>query len=580
MQVITHPLGLLFVILLLVRPFGDYPVNDDWQYARAAKILAATHQLIIDTPVAPSLVGQLYVAAAVIRIIGFSHTLLRMMTLFLAVICWLSIDKILQLSGVSRYVRRCAGLLLVSNALFLHLSLSFMTEFWGYAPALLGAALWLFERRRAEATQAPAALRLGPAIAVALIIGSSFWVRQFCILSFPALLLATVGCLLGNRQWSRLRATLPTLSVAMLAFLAVTYAYFRWAQATGNQRSAFADPLARLVSIRASSWQLGWGIFWAYMALFLTPLAMVGFRGDVRPRARMVVCGVLWVSMAAAAWKLRTMDVLPTSMRGFLHGQFPYLSNVIHDAGVGPITLPDVFFGNLPRPSFPKHIWWAVEGALFVGAWFVAAALARTPGLIRASGLRGESVLFGLLFAASSLILTVQAYQESVFDRYLLAPFIGLLIVVAIAAEPEPTPDDAAPKNPPPRWRGRLAFPLALAPLLWFSVAGVHDYFRWNDARWALVRALLHRGVSPTIIQGGYEVNGWLNYDARRYGQPASGCVGLCRCAVWWPEWSCTDDSYQISMNPLPGYQPVAQTSLTYWLVPARGRLLASRRRW
>lgn len=578
MQFITHPLGLLCVIILLVRPFGDYPVNDDWQYARAAKILAETHQLIIDTPVAPSLIGQLYVAAVVIRIVGFSHTLLRMMTLFCAVICWLSIDKILQLSGVSRYVRRCAGLLLVSNALFLHLSLSFMTEFWGYAPALLGAALWLRERRRAEAAQAPAALRLLPATAVALLIGASFWVRQFCVLSFPALLLATVGYLLCHRKWARLRATLPTLAVALLTFLAVTCAYFFWARATGNQRTAFADPLARLVSLRASSWQLEWGIFWAYMALFLTPLAMVGFGGDVRPRARIVVCGVLWVAMAAAAWKLRTLDVLPTAVRGFLHGQFPYLSNVVYDAGVGPITLPDVFFGNLPRPSFPPFIWWAVEGALFVGAWFVAAALARTPGLIRSSGLRGESVLFGLLFAASSLILTVQAYQESVFDRYLLAPFIGLLIVVAIAAEP--APEAAAPSSPPRRGRGRLAFPLALAPMLWFSVAGVHDYFRWNDARWGLVRWLLQRGISPTIIQGGYEVNGWLNYDARRYGQPASGCVGLCRCAVLWPEWSCTDDSYQISMNPLPGYQPVAQSRLTYWLVPQRGRLLASRRQW
>jgi hypothetical protein len=29
----THPLVWLGAILILVRPFGDYPVNDDWQYA-------------------------------------------------------------------------------------------------------------------------------------------------------------------------------------------------------------------------------------------------------------------------------------------------------------------------------------------------------------------------------------------------------------------------------------------------------------------------------------------------------------------------------------------------------------------
>ena len=246
------------------------------------------------------------------------------MTLFLAVICWLSIDKILQLSGVSRYVRRCAGLLLVSNALFLHLSLSFMTEFWGtHRPA--GAALWLFERRRAEATQAPAALRLGPAIAVALIIGSSFWVRQFCILSFPALLLATVGCLLGNRQWSRLRATLPTLSVAMLAFLAVTYAYFRWAQATGKPAFGLrrpAGPVGVDTSLLLAA-QVG-----HFLGLYgaLSDAACDGGISRRRPAARPDGGVRSPLGLDGGRGVEAAHNGCPTHLHaGFLHGQFPYL---------------------------------------------------------------------------------------------------------------------------------------------------------------------------------------------------------------------------------------------------------------
>src|SRR5262249_2343105 len=44
------------------------------------------------------------------------------------------------------------------------------------------------------------------------------------------------------------------------------------------------------------------------------------------------------------------------------------------------------------------------------------------------------------------------------------------------------------------------------------SVAGTHDYLEYNRAVWSAVRDLRARGIKPAEIDGGYVVNGWLQY--------------------------------------------------------------------
>src|SRR5262245_2431389 len=68
-------------------PWGDYPLNDDWLYARSAKHFAETGTIALDaTAVATSVVGQTVAAAPVIALFGFSHTALRLLTLLLGAI--------------------------------------------------------------------------------------------------------------------------------------------------------------------------------------------------------------------------------------------------------------------------------------------------------------------------------------------------------------------------------------------------------------------------------------------------------------------------------------------------------------
>ena len=101
-----------------------------------------------------------------------------------------------------------------------------------------------------------------------------------------------------------------------------------------------------------------------------------------------------------------------------------------------------------------------------------------------------------------------------------------------------------------------------MACILVFSISGLHDQFRWNDARWQLLASAQERGVPATSISGGFEIDGWLSYDAYQKLKAEGGCVdGKCACG-----WYCIDSDYLITMNHLPGFTAISTIQPRYWL--------------
>jgi hypothetical protein len=115
----------------------------------------------------------------------------------------------------------------------------------------------------------------------------------------------------------------------------------------------------------------------------------------------------------------------------------------------------------------------------------------------------------------------------------------------------------------------------AAAPVSWFTIAGTHDYFRWNDARWRAVALAEADGARPEVIDGGYEVNGWLNFDASVSRARPQGCIGGCGCLP--RAFFCTDDSYMISMDLPPGRTLVASLPVSSWLARSPNVILSRR---
>ena len=139
--------------------------------------------------------------------------------------------------------------------------------------------------------------------------------------------------------------------------------------------------------------------------------------------------------------------------------------------------------------------------------------------------------MFSLVWIAFSWILTVQAYRLEIFDRYYFPVVLCLSILIPLLWDrPVPAAVDAP-------WAYTTAAVCTVA-LGWFSIAGLHDHFRWNDARWNLVRYAFSSGVSPANLAGGFEVNGWENYDDF---QAHHGLMSL-NCRVNYDDWFCLDD--------------------------------------
>lgn len=530
------PLAAYALTILLSRPWGNYPLDDGWIFTRIGKRYWETGRFVFDygSGTGPAFVAQAWLAAPVVHLLGFSHTHLRALTLLLgaAIVCLLWL--LLRYADVRPAVRTLALLAVVWNPLFSYLSFTFMTEIYSYFFALLGAVIWMRDRRAHPKEEL---VSWSGALLSALAIGASFWIRQYSILVFPALLAATP--LAG---WDRVRRSAPRLIAACLVLAAIVQGFFYFARHGAEiPLAAYSSHLSRIWPFNPGAAVVQLGIFVVYMTAFFFPLLLAR---KMRP------AGILLIGLAAAA--ALVMSQTPSNLD--LHPHFPFLENVVRDTGVGPVLLPDVHFQHVPGPAWPAAVWIAIECLLLAAAGWWAAPITAARGALRERGLRAEILLFALLLSAASLGVTTLMDRLATFDRYYLPEVFGLALALAILL----------PETP----RAFPARAAALLPLAFFTIAGLHDYFRWNDAAWDLYRQALHQGVSPAQIEAGYEMNGWYAFDLYRANTAPAHCDS---------EWFCLDDTYRLGMSVPAGYAPIAQRRPSYWLAPGPPVVLSKR---
>jgi hypothetical protein len=216
------------------------------------------------------------------------------------------------------------------------------------------------------------------------------------------------------------------------------------------------------------------------------------------------------------------------------------------------------------RPRWPGVVWKCIEGLLILAnlLWIpVLLKLKACVGAVStatARNLLSEVIIFGLSLSGVVYFIAAQAYKLEVVDRY----YFPCIFAVGLALGAMMSMPETSLLSFRSGWR-RVAFIASIVPLAWFSIAGLHDEFRWNDARWELVRLAVDAGAPPSTVQGGYEVNGWISYDDHIHHHQPARCRGSCGCRGGF---FCVDDSYRVGMNLLPGYVPVRSLKPRYWL--------------
>ncbi len=542
------PLASYLLLILLVQPWGNYPLNDDWIYARIGKRFAETGRFVFDHDTGAAFMGQGMLAAPFIRFFGFSHTCLRCLTMCMGALILCFLWMLLRYAQIRPALRAAALLVVTWNPLFAYLSFSFMTEIYAYSAAFLGAVIWIRDRRAHPDGQL---ISWFGAIATAVAVGSGFWVRQYCVVAFPALLAATA---LTNLP--RLKQSLPRFAVSCLAFALVIAGCFYYAHYRAEAPLAdYSRRLGRIWPINPVASFLEIGIFLTYMTAFLLPLLVLGGR----LWSRKVVPAVVLLAMVGGAAALLLLQTPPHLD---LHPTFPFLSNLIRNAGLGPILLPDVQFAQMASPTWPPAAWGTIECLLLAANLLWAPVIYAAPGILRKPGLRAELLVFALLLSLASLTVTTLVDRLAAFDRYYLPETFGLAIALAVVLSD-------APQIHPAR------FAAALLPLAFFTAAGLHDYFRWNDSAWDLYRQALSNGVSPANIEGSYEMNGWYAFSLYQAHQRPPACIGPCHCDS---EWFCLDDSYRVGMNLYGNYELLAIRHPSYWLAPGPPIVLSRRK--
>jgi hypothetical protein len=571
--------GLLIAVAAIASSWSDYPLNDDWQYARAAQIFSSTGHIDIDTPIAPSLVGQLILVWPFIKVFGFSHILLRLLTMTMAGIMLWATDALLLLGEVPRATRIKALALLALNPLFVDLALSFMTECYGYAPALLGAVIWLRSRREADTRMSPAAVTLAASVVTGALIGCTFWIRQFCVLVYPALVGATIIRLAAGREWTRLWRSLGRIAAGAVVFAVAIAAYMVWAKHHHLLKDSFVGPMSRVMYFDLVDYQIVISVQLIYLVGFLLPLFAMWPLRRQQPMRTLGACAIA-LGFGLGGYSLIRFSTGVDAGSLNLHRVFPFNSNIIHTGGVGPNTLTDVFFHDNDRFQILSKGFWQVVSYVLVGAtalWGLPVLALR--GLRGASRARREVAVFAVAFSVLSLVAIVQTYSRSGLDRYGLPILFGTTVCIAILMDNERRAVSALRKRAWPT----VAFLVLTLPMAFFTTAAIHDYFRWNDARWSLVARARQLGVPITSIDGGYEVNGWLAFDLMRKHPlkiDRTRCIGKCRCDVEWGLagiWTCYDDSYRVGMSVSDGYTEIAREEPRFWLGKSRPLILSRR---
>ncbi|MBI5543093.1 MAG: hypothetical protein HY901_04345 [Deltaproteobacteria bacterium] len=567
------PYGALLLAYLVVRPWGDFPLNDDWVYARIAHRLADTGRLLV-VGCTSSVIGQVLLAAPLVKLFGHSHLVLRALTMALGLISLWALGRLLRVGDV-RPRLACATLLVMAlNPLFFYSATTFMNELYGLLPALLGAVLFFEGRQKAEARSPEGpVLPVWRMAVVGVLVGATFWTRQLCAVVFPALVGATLLALVMRRDWARLRRSLLPLGVGCAVFLAVVLLYFPVARASGNLPTAFSQSLYGTVTeVSLKGFTVGPVIFVTYMTAFFLPLLLLfpWAAPDLRRLAAVAGAGVLLVVLGVVA--LQWVGTSSADAAATAHSTFPFGGNVLLDSGIGPVTVSDVYQLKLAHPQWPAWVW------TIIGAIVVAGTAAWAPVLLggwraraqaQARPLQWEMILFAGLLAVVSLLVPLQVFKLNVFERYYLPSMMGIAVLLPVVFSLSTGPSQAVSA------RARWGFAVALAALAYYSVAGVHDEFRWNEARWSLVEKARSQGVAPQNIDGGYEVNGWFMGEDTDLRTPAAGsCIGPCHCfSGWW----CPDGSYHIGMNALAGYETVSTLPPAYWLAAGPPMILERR---
>ena len=248
---------------VIVDPFREFLSEDDgWAYARSVEALLRTGSYRLDAWSAANNPVQIYLAAGLSHLFGYSLSLLRISTLLLLVAGLGAFHALLRELGVAERQSATLTLALFASPLVLMLSFTFMSDVQFMSWMVL--ASWLYVRglkRRSVASL------VAGAVAAACAIGT----RQFGIALLAGLLIAWTLPRAGRRPpalYLVYAAALPLLAAAWQVWAGLGQPNFT--QAVRLHEQAYYLSLPPLAMLRELTWRLSTIV--QYLGLSMLPV--------------------------------------------------------------------------------------------------------------------------------------------------------------------------------------------------------------------------------------------------------------------------------------------------------------------
>jgi len=515
--------------IVLIWPAGDFPLNDDWSYGIAVQRLLAEGRFRPTDWTSMTLVAQVLWGALFCLPFGFSFEALRLSTLTLGLAGVLAFYALLREVGTRPSLALLGSLTLATNPLYVHLACTFMTD----VPFLALSIVALAEFVRHLRGGSPWCAIAGSVAAIGAML-----IRQTAVV----LPLAYAIARLTQVPW-RPRALLSALLPAASCF-ALLAIFERWLSVT-NGLPALYRPAGFLAKgmIPSDPFDIAAHVVWMllvagmYVGVFAIPVLAATWRGLVEtppegpgwrfaPGAlALVIAALLGATALHHSWRMPLV---------------PVAGNILYDLGLGPITLRDVFFLGRSDMHAPRWLWIIVTTGGVAGVGLLAALVAlAAQRCLHAAEDRPLLVLVIALIVLYAPTLLLHSF----LDRYLLFLLPLVIVLVALVVGRSAS------------WRGLVIGSIpSLLIFMTFGVAGTHDYFAWNRARWELLAQLQRDGVSPAEIDGGFEFGGVRRYDRARRPPPGK--------SWWWVD----DDRYMLTLGPVDGYETFQSREFFRWL--------------
>ena len=499
------------LLVALVGIGGDFPLNDDYWFYWSARHLAETGRLRILPAVGQLLVWHAAWGAALIRVFGPSHAVVRCGTL-----AW-GLIGLITLSAWARRLRwdvprtlllvACVG----TSPWYVNLSFSYMTDVPHLVLVLIAALAAL------NASQGQVWLL----VATGVSLGLAALTRQLALLMLPAFAVLLLADARRDHPDTWRGVTLKRMSILILALLTVYLPWHVWFSNGNGTTRAYND---RWVEIRKVSYHPVFHFLatWHYAGLWAFPIAIALWHKSKaslrallsRPVVTVALVGLLgYAAVAPIAWWVDSPG--RHGLNVHYPPLMPYLTNLVYLVGVGVPTIYDTYHGHAP---FPHEARWfgvpltlaSVLGGIIV-CGVVAVAMRHAIGLLRTGSSENrhelpmvngqpDSIDQGrarlLIIGISVCYFAGLCLVRFIFDRYIafLLPFTMLLVI---------------DRCPAAIAKAKLAW-LFVSMVAVFSIGASHEYMSWNAARHASVIKLLSAGVPSNQIDGGYEVNGVL----------------------------------------------------------------------